>query len=200
MKHRDIILGLLAPADEDAPEAVQPAVCPLHHPTPRLLPRPPLGRSRLPRLLGDMRREPELLHDRLGLGVIVAVIHAQALRLFVGRRGPLDGDALDGLADHLHVGPVGQGLRSTDRPYSSLPVDLVKGRDIRFSRNLSAHGGERWPLFPSSRNSNPTCRSPSSLPSSRTPGEPTAACTACKTSSSSPCVRSSPEPRTGSRS
>src|SRR5262249_11309367 len=87
-----------------------------------------------------------------------------------------------------------QGLRSTDRPYSSRPVDLVKGRTIRFSRNLSLPGGERWPTLPSFL-SNPTCRYPSSLPNSRTHGEPTAACTAYKTSSSSPCARSSPEPR-----
>jgi SWIM zinc finger len=35
-----------------------------------------------------------------------------------------------------------QGLRSTDRPYSSRPVDFVKGRPLRFSRNKAVHGGE----------------------------------------------------------
>jgi integrase len=59
-----------------------------------------------------------------------------------------------------------QGLRSTDRPDSSPPVDFVKGRTIRFSRNLSRHGGESWPHLPRlRRDKNGTCPFPSTSPS-----------------------------------
>jgi hypothetical protein len=51
-----------------------------------------------------------------------------------------------------------QGLRSTDRPYSSRLVDFVKGQAIRFSRKTPVQGGESrlFPCQPRRR----TCRSP----------------------------------------
>jgi hypothetical protein len=59
-----------------------------------------------------------------------------------------------------------QGLRSTDRPYSSRQIDLVKGRAVRFSRTSPVHGGKRWPyLLRFLTNGVPTCPSPSISPS-----------------------------------
>src|ERR1700735_182927 len=72
MQQGDIILGFLAPADENATEAVHPTMGAFHHPAPRLGPGLPLD------LLGflaprtDVRGETELLHDLSHFVVVIA--------------------------------------------------------------------------------------------------------------------------------
>src|SRR5829696_3356617 len=93
MEHRDVVFGLLVPADQHAPEPVDPAVRPLHHPPPRLEPRLLLDLLRLLAARPDVRREPEL-QDRLTHGlVVVPLVHAHPLRPGPRRPWPLDGDA-----------------------------------------------------------------------------------------------------------
>jgi hypothetical protein len=61
---------------------------------------------------------------------------------------------------------VYQGLRSTDHPNSSRPVDFVKGRGLRFSWNNSIQGGESWPHLPPLRQARRLiCRFPNTSPS-----------------------------------
>src|SRR5262245_48761642 len=120
MKHRDIVLGLLIPTNENATEPIQPTVRPLHHPTSCLLPRPTLDCLRLPRLPGNVRCKAELLHDPFRLGVVVAVIQTHTLRFFFGRLGTLHRNAGDGFADHLHVGAVGSVHRQAHRYATAL--------------------------------------------------------------------------------
>src|SRR5262245_39419939 len=107
MQQGNIVLGLLAPADQDAAETVHPTVRPLYHPTPRLGTRLPLHLLRLVLFRRDMGCEAELVRDVLHLVIGVAQVQAQPLRL-VGRwLGPFHGDALDRVTHHLHVRPVG---------------------------------------------------------------------------------------------
>src|SRR6266542_2208679 len=81
MKQRDIVLGLLAPADEDPAEAVHPAMRALHHPTPRLRARLPLERLRLlpPRTDAGQRLAAEL--HVVAVGAVDRQAHRDAVGL-----------------------------------------------------------------------------------------------------------------------
>src|SRR5262249_1169595 len=107
MKHGDVVLRFLTPADEDSAKPIHPTMRPLDHPTPCLEPGLPFNLLRLfaPRL--DVRREAELLHDLTHLIIVVSFIHTHALRLRCRRLGALDGNALQRRFDHLHVVAVG---------------------------------------------------------------------------------------------
>ena len=60
MEHRDIVLGLLTPTNENAPETIHPTMRPLHDIPTRLAPRPPFHGLRLLAAAGDVRREAKL--------------------------------------------------------------------------------------------------------------------------------------------
>src|SRR5262249_56593187 len=81
MQQGNIVLGLLAPADQDAAETVHPTVRPLYHPTPRLGTRLPFHLLRLVLFRRDMGCEAELVRDVLHLVIGVAQVQAQPLRL-----------------------------------------------------------------------------------------------------------------------
>src|SRR5438552_2760940 len=79
MEHGDIVLRLLGPADENPAEAVHPAMGPLHHPAPRLVPRLLLHRLGFAPLRRDVCREAER-PDRLAhLSVGIPLVQAQML-------------------------------------------------------------------------------------------------------------------------
>src|SRR5262249_55560224 len=144
MEERDVVLGLLAPADEHAAVAVHPAVRPLHHPPPRLGPRPPLQLLRLLAPRPDVRREAELLGDVPHLVVVVALIQAQPLRL-VGagpRPGPVGREALRRRAGRLHVVAVGAVHGQAHRDAAALDQQTALGAA------LAAVGGVLPRLFP----------------------------------------------------
>src|SRR5579871_1364880 len=117
MQQRQIVFGLLAPADENAAEAVHPTVRPLHDPTPRLIPCLPLERlSLLPPCL-DVGREAELRDEGADLVVVIAFIHTHPLRRVGAGPGAFGvvGDTLQRGFDQLHVVAVGAVHRYPDR-------------------------------------------------------------------------------------
>src|ERR1022692_4661694 len=87
---------------------------PLHHPTPRLLPRPPLDRLGLLPPRADVGREPKLLDDLAHLVEVIPLIQAQPLRRVGRGLGPAGvvRDALQGGAGQPHVVALGPLLGS----------------------------------------------------------------------------------------
>src|SRR6516162_8743580 len=142
MQQSNIILGLLAPADQDATETVHPTVRPLHHPTSCLVACLAFHFLRFPLLGWDVGREAELLGDLHDLVISVAEIQAQPLWLLVRWLGTLDGDALDRLAHHLHVGSVGALDGQTHGDAFAL------GQQAALGALLGAVGGVFAGLFP----------------------------------------------------
>ena len=128
---RQVVGGLLLPADQDAPPPRQPGERALHHPTPgrvRLL-------ARLVFLLladaPDVRHIARSRHDGLGGGVVIAFVQAQMLRRGPGRGGPLDDDGIQRRLQQLRVGHVGPGDHEAKRAAAALdkqaPLDPLLG-------------------------------------------------------------------------
>src|ERR687885_2020326 len=87
----EIVGGRLGPADQDGAEAVEPGMCALHHPPPRLGTGMPLG----PGLLttgAQMQGEAELRGEGARLGIVEALVEAEVLRGAPCRSGSLDRD------------------------------------------------------------------------------------------------------------
>src|SRR5262245_58077445 len=107
MEHGDIVLRLLAPADQNPAEAIHPAMCPLYHIAPGLVPRLAFELLRRFPLRWNMGGEAEGRNDFAHLVTGIALVQAEILRCrTVGRRA-LDRDTIERLRDHLHVGAVG---------------------------------------------------------------------------------------------
>jgi len=80
MKQAEVVGELLAPADQDGAEAVQPGVCPLHHPTSGFR----LGMTPGGDLLAagaQVQGKTELFGQGTWLGIVVAFAQAEVLRL-----------------------------------------------------------------------------------------------------------------------
>ena len=90
-----MVLLFLRPADEDGAVAVEPRVTRLGDPAPRL----PIGVAGLEVDLfstgANVRLEALLGHQRADVGVVVATIKAQPLRLFGGGDRPRDRDGAE---------------------------------------------------------------------------------------------------------
>src|SRR3954451_23533471 len=84
MKPAEVVGGLLVPADQDGAEAMEPGVGPLHHPTPGFGLGMPLGGDLLA-TGAQVQGEAELFGQGARLGIIVAFVQAEVLRL-IGRR------------------------------------------------------------------------------------------------------------------
>jgi hypothetical protein len=80
MKHGQIGIGPLFPANEDAPKSVHPAVCAFDHPASGLEACILLDRLRLFAPAPAMSGESELLCQRPDFGVVVSLIETQSLR------------------------------------------------------------------------------------------------------------------------
>jgi hypothetical protein len=87
-----VVLLLLGPADEDRAVAVQPGVACLGDPAAGL----PVGVAGFEvdflSTGADVRLKPLLEHERADVGVVIAAVKADALRLLVGRERPADRD------------------------------------------------------------------------------------------------------------
>src|SRR3954452_22950690 len=107
MKHSDVVLCFLVPTDENGAEAVEPTMGPLHDPTPRF--DTGLAFYVLPLLTStvNVSGKAELLHQVTDFVVVVTFVHAHPLRLGGSGFGLVDGNAFQGLCDHLHVVAVG---------------------------------------------------------------------------------------------
>src|SRR3954467_6774961 len=92
MKQAEVVGGLLAPADQDGAEAVQPGVCPLHHPTPGFDLSLALGHDLLA-AGAQVQGEAELFGQGARLVVVVALVQAEVLRLIRWRLRSIPGSA-----------------------------------------------------------------------------------------------------------
>jgi hypothetical protein len=118
VEHTQVVVGLFAPASQDAAEAVEPAVSALHDPAPSLL-----GRLFL---LGFFAARADVGDKAMGLEngahfvVVIALVQADVLRATGGRLWLFDGDALEGFCEQLEVVAVGSCHRQTDGYAASL--------------------------------------------------------------------------------
>src|SRR5712692_3838133 len=95
MKHREVGVGPLLPADEDAAEAMQPGMRPLDDPAPCPEAHLALDRLRLLAAGADVGGEAKLGGELAHFGVVVAAVEAEALRTACRRLGSLDRDRLE---------------------------------------------------------------------------------------------------------
>ena len=107
MKKCYVVGGRLVPADQNAPEAVHPAVGAFHHPAPRF------EASLLPDGLGlfppaaDVGREAELVQGPPHLIKVVALVQAQTLGMLRAGRWAWHGEAVHRSPHQLHIVTVG---------------------------------------------------------------------------------------------
>src|SRR5260370_11528445 len=127
MQHGDVVLGLLVPACENPSEAIHPTMRPFHYPTPCL------DAGFTFEFLGffpadmNMCREGELLNNVTHFVIVVPFIHAHSLRSIRRGRGPLDGDTVERVRDHLHVVAVGAVHGQTHRDACGLDQQAALG-------------------------------------------------------------------------
>ena len=115
MKHGDVRIGSLLPSNQYPPKAIHPTVRPLHDPATGLVPRPFLDRLGLFSTGTNVRREPKLVDQLSGLGVVVPFVHGHVLGIGFGRLRTLDRDALNRGLDQLEVVPIGAVDREAER-------------------------------------------------------------------------------------
>ena len=97
MKEGDVVVGRLVPTDQNAPEAVQPAVSAFHHPAAGFEPSFPFDGLSLFASTPDVGGEAELVQGAAYLSEVVALVQAQTLgmrwggrRRGTGRRSTVD--------------------------------------------------------------------------------------------------------------
>jgi len=115
VEHGKVGVGSFLPAGEDAAEAVEPGVGAFDDPATSAEAGLALDRLRFFAAAADVGGEGELRGELVHLGVVVALVEAQALRLFGGRLGPLDRDRLDRGACELEVVQVRARRRDPER-------------------------------------------------------------------------------------
>lgn len=115
LEQSEVVLGLLAPANQNSAVAVKPRVAGLDNPAARLL----SGFLHLERGLlaasTDVCGQPMVGDDPTGLGGVVGFVEADALRGVCGRLGTRDRDRVERLFEELQVVAVGAGVREPDR-------------------------------------------------------------------------------------
>lgn len=107
MKHRDIVLAFLLPADQNPAESIEPAMCTLHHPAACSAPKIPFEFLRFlpPRLdVGDV---PESLDQVAHLAIIVPLIQTKVLPVKRSWLWRNDRHAQERFFHQLHVMPIG---------------------------------------------------------------------------------------------
>ena len=95
MEHREVGVGAFLPAGEDAAEAVEPGVGALDDPAAGAEAGLAFDCLRLLAAAADVGGEAELVGELVYLGVVVAAVEAEPLRLLRCRRGSLDRDRLE---------------------------------------------------------------------------------------------------------
>ena len=107
MEQAEVVGGFLLPADEDAPEAVHPAMRTFHHPPPCLKPQLLFQRLGFISPRTDMGGKAKLCQQPPDLLIVIAFVEAHPLGGLDGRIGPFDGDALNRLTRQLEVIAIG---------------------------------------------------------------------------------------------
>ena len=106
VEQSEVVGGLLGPADQDGAEAVEPGVCALDHPTPRLGTGVALGPGFLA-TAAQVQGEAKLLGQGTRLIIVKAFVETEVLRATACRPGPSHRDGLEGLAHELVIVAVG---------------------------------------------------------------------------------------------
>src|SRR5512143_948932 len=142
MQKGQVVLGFLIPAHQNAAEAIHPAVPALYHPPTRFLAG--LARHRLSfhATRANVSREAKLLQDGADLIVVIALVQAQALRLFCRWFRPLDQNALESCPHPFHLVAVRARYPHADRDALSLRQETA------FDTLLAALRRIRSGLFP----------------------------------------------------
>ena len=108
MKHSHIVLSFLIPSNQNAPEAIEPTMCALDYPATSF--GTCFGLElRLLTPMANRGSELEFLSQFSNLGIVIALIQTQALRVLGRRAGPVHVNILQGLACQLAVVTVGFG-------------------------------------------------------------------------------------------
>src|SRR5690242_7995162 len=102
----EVVDRLLGPADQDGAEPMEPGVCALHHPAPRLGPGVTLGLDLLT-TRAQVQGEAELRSERTRLVVVEALVEAEVLRPLPRWSWAPDRDGLQRRAHQLVVVAVG---------------------------------------------------------------------------------------------
>ena len=87
MKEGDVVVGRLVPTDQNAPEAVQPAVSAFHHPAAGFEPSFPFDGLSLFASTPDVGGEAELVQGAAHLSEVLALVQAQNLGMRWARQG-----------------------------------------------------------------------------------------------------------------
>ena len=115
MEHGEVGVGAFLPAGEDAAEAVEPGVGALDDPAAGAEAGLALELLRLLAAGADVGGEAELGGELVDLGIVVALVQAEPLRLLRCRLGPLEWDRLDRGAGKLEVVQVRTRWRDRER-------------------------------------------------------------------------------------
>jgi len=115
-----VVVGLFAPADEQAAEAVEPGVGAFDDPAARAEAFLAFDLFLLFTAGADMPGEAELVEQLVDLGIVVALVQAQALGRLRGGVRTVDHDALQGRTEQLEVVYVRAGDLEPDR--EAVPV------------------------------------------------------------------------------
>ena len=115
MKKCYVVGGRLVPADQNAPEAVHPAVGAFHHPAPRFETGFLFDGLGLFPPATDVGREAELVQGPPHLIKVVALVQAQTLGMFRAGRWAWHGEAVHRSPHQLHIVAVGPIYRQPHR-------------------------------------------------------------------------------------
>src|SRR5579859_6577934 len=107
MQKRQVVLGLLVPADQQSSEAVHPRMRPFHDPPTRFEACFSLDGFGLFPTRANMSGEPKFAQDLTHLLIVIARIQTHPLWLLLRRLGARDDDRLDGRTRQFHVMPIG---------------------------------------------------------------------------------------------
>jgi hypothetical protein len=95
LKEREVVLGLLRPADQERPVAVEPGVAGLDDPAARLPSRCGSFELDLLATATNVGCVAASVRELVDPGVAVAAVEAEALRILGGRLGPQDRDRVE---------------------------------------------------------------------------------------------------------
>ena len=171
MKHCQIVLDLLLPANEKATKAIQPGVGSLHHPPPCPVPRDTRLVSGFFSTGTDMCSVTPARQQLTDDIVVIPFVQAHVLRGILARARPLDYDRFQCRLHHLHVVPVrslnghGQGNAVTLGQQTTLcaPLAPIRGIATRAFSPPRAPSSSPHPSLATPSRALSTCRIPSPL-------------------------------------
>src|ERR1700737_1165715 len=168
MQHRDVVLWLLVPADKNPSESIHPAMSALHNPAAGPGARVTLQCFHLLATRADVSGEAKLLHNRAHLVIVIAFVHAHALRLVRRWLGPFDGYVLQSLLNQLHVVAIGSVPGDAHRYAGGLdqyaPLDPALRSIGRVFPCLFPPRGELWSCSRPCSTSPNRCRQNNRIP------------------------------------